>query len=190
MTRRCLGAAPRESRGIDLLKHQIQGPRIVAAVIGDRRTVAHPAARHIRHLIRADEAAAAHVLARQGEAARDAIGETLQHEGGVRAAGAAYRRRRHEIGQHDVDCDVERLERIRPGEGRQRRRRQDEAVGRIGAVVVDAAPAHTEHAALRITSDLQRPELVALLRRSQEMLLPVLDPLDRAPAGDRRERDG
>ena len=50
------------------------------------------------------------------------------------------------------------------------------------------APADAEDFCLGIERDLQRPVLVALLRRIGEMLAPILDPLDRA-AGEARSRD-
>ena len=155
---------------------------IVAAVVGHRRAVARLGAGRVGELVLAHEAAAAHLGAVELQFARDAVGEPLQHERGVRPAGAAHRRGRHLVGEDDVERDVDRLERIGPGQRAERRERQDQPVGQIGAVVVQAAAAHAEHAAVVVGRDLEVPDLVALLRGGEEMLAPVLDPFDRAAA--------
>ena len=55
-------------------------------------------------------------------------------------------------------------------------------------MIVDQAAAHAAHAAVGVGGDLDRPILIALLRRIGEMLAAVLDPFDRA-AQQRRGGD-
>src|SRR6478735_5810272 len=100
------------------------------------------------------------------------------------------RRRRDEIGEDDIDRNVERLERVRAGKRGERRCREYEAVGRVGAVVVNAAAAHRLHAAFTGECNFDIPDLVALLRCRDEMLAAVLDPLDRPFSRERCKRDG
>ena len=56
-------------------------------------------------------------------------------------------------------------------------------------MVVHHRPAHAPDSAVGVERGLDLPELVALLRAGDEMLAPVLDPLDRPGEQKRRKRD-
>ena len=64
-----------------------------------------------------------------------------------------------------------------------------DAARRIGAVVVDQRAAQPANAAVTLDGNLHVPNLIALLRRRDEMLAAVLDPLDRAAQLPCRESD-
>ena len=84
----------------------------------------------------------------------------------------------------DREHDVEMIGGNHIGQGERRRRAigNIDAARRIGAVVVDQPAAQAEDAGVAIDRDLHVPDLVALLGRGDEMLEPILDPFDRAPA--------
>ena len=174
---------------IGAIENAFETAVIVAAVIGDRRSVARLHAGLIRKLLLADEAAPADILAAQRKLARDPVGQPLQHEASGRTSCAAHRRIGNEIGEHDVELDIEGLQGIGPRKGCERRHSRDQAIGHIGAVVVNAVAAHRQQPPLLIGRNLDIPQLIALLRSRQEMLGPVLDPFDRTPKRLRRERD-
>ncbi len=182
--RRAAGGKIRHAR-----ERGVETAMIVAAVIGHGRAVARLHAGHIGEAIARHEARAPHLGAVELQFARHAVGEALQHEGRVGTAGAAHRRGRHLVGEDGVERDVERLQRVGAGERPHAGERQDQPIGHIGAVVVQAAAAHAAHAAAGIGRDLEVPDLVALLGGGQKVLAPVLDPFDRTADLHGGERD-
>ncbi len=114
------------------------------------------------------------------EFARQLVEQALHDERGLRIAGAAHRRDRCLVG--DGDRDLHRECRHHVGAAQRRRRvvRQVHVLQRIGAEVVQQAPAQAENAAIVRRGDLHLPILVALLDRGEEMLAAVLDPGHRA----------
>src|SRR4051794_8540814 len=121
---------------------------------------------------------------------RNAIGQAFKRKRDVWPARATYRRRRHQVCQDYINREVERLECIWPWKAGQGCCRQDETVGRIGAVIVDAMAPDSAHPSVIVKGDAERPYLAALLCRGDKVFLAVLDPFDRSPSLHRGERNG
>ena len=164
---------------IDRLETRRHHLRIVAAVVHDGRPRTRRKPGVVGHLVRRDQIAAANLGAIELEFAGDAVERTLHREVRRRIAGAADRYGRDLVGLGDDDVKIETGQQIGPGQCRRGIGRQIGPARRIGALVVDHAPAHAEQPAFVIEGNLHVPVLVALLDRRKEMLAPVLDPFDR-----------
>ena len=165
--------------------------RIIAAV--EHHLAAAPALQRTgtRHAFRADQVALPDRDAVDPEPVRRRIQQALHGEHRLRMPGAPDRGHRHLVGQRrardqPVGRDVV---------GQRDRERgfigQVGAARGIGAVIVHHRPAHAPDRAVGVERGLDVPELVALLGAGDEMLAPILDPLDR-PAeqeGGERHRD-
>ncbi len=119
------------------------------------------------------------------------IHHALHRERRLRIARAAHRRDRRFVGMRRDHVHRQRRHNIRPGQRGGGIVRDVHVLQRIGADVVNKAATHAAHAAVGIRRKLDRPILVALLRRIGEMLAAVLDPFHRAAeqrrGGDHRD---
>ncbi len=190
-----LGARPRLAFGkagiVDGRERDPLVGREVAAVERDRRAGAGLERKHVRHSFRRHQVAAADLGAVEAELIGDAVEQALHREGGFRIAGAAHRHGGDLVGLDHAY--VERIGRQQVGAREPGRRvvREVDALRRIGAFVVDHLSAHAEEPSVVVEGDLEVPILLALLNGGEEMLAPVLDPLDRPPqdeagGGERR----
>ncbi len=80
--------------------------RIIAAVVDQRLAVAEDQADLVGHLLGLDEIAPAHLGAIELQFARDAVHQPLHREHRLRPAGAAHRRGRHLVGEHDHGVEL------------------------------------------------------------------------------------
>ncbi len=134
----------------------------------------------VGHLVGGDEVARSHLGAVEPELVRDRVHRALHREDALRPAGPA-------VGRHDDRVRVERPPLAAVGAGlvgTQQLGRgddgHDDAVRRVGAVVVPEAYVQREQAAVVVEADLDLLQLPALVRRRDEVLAAVLDPLDLA----------
>ena len=134
----------------------------------------------VGHLLGPDEIAAADLGAVKAHLARHPVEQSFHGEGRLRVAGAAHRRHRHLVGQRQPYVHPERRDLVKQGERFGGILRDVDAARGVGAVIVDDRTADAEDARLGVDGDLDLPVLVAFLGGGDEMLAPVLDPLDRA----------
>ena len=162
---------------------------IIAAVVGHRQAVAGRDRRDVRHLLRRDEIAPAHLVAAEAKLVGDAIEHALHHEGALRAAGAARRGRRHQIGEAERDLEPIRRQDVGADEIGGRILRQRKAGRRGGAVVVAQMAADREQPAVAVDRRLHLPILLALVIGGGEAFAAILDPFDRTAQQQRGRRD-
>ena len=121
---------------------------------------------------------------------RRLVEQALHGEHRLRVARPPDRRDRHLVGQRRArDQPVGRNV-----VGQRHRERglvgQVGAARGIGAVVVHHGSAHAADRSVGVERSFDVPELIAFLGAGDEMLAPVLDPLDRPPEQEGGERDG
>ena len=121
--------------------------------------------------------------------ARDAVHQPLHREHRLRPPGAAHHRGRHAVGQRHRAFDPVGRNHVGPRQGGRRDERHDDAPRQIGAGVVQHGGAQAQYLAVAIDGDRNRPVLVALLRRGEEVLAAVLLPFHRPAKLHRRGRD-
>src|SRR4051794_38370429 len=92
-----------EMHRVDFVENEVQRADIIAAIIGDRRTVACFHSSGVGHLVGSHEAAAPNLLPIHTKVARDTVGKALEQECDVRPASPTYRRRWHQVREDDID---------------------------------------------------------------------------------------
>ena len=170
--------------------HRLTGG-IVAAVILHGRAGARFQRLGVGHLLGRDEVAPAQLGAVDTQLARHPVHHPLHRERRLRIAGAADRGDRRLVGGGDRDVHLQRRHDVGAAHHRGGIVRDVDVLQRVGADVVDQVAAHAQNLAVGVDRDVDRPVLIALLRRIGEVLAPVLDPFDRAPRelGGRDHRD-
>ena len=186
--RRHLGAEVLELVPADQRLELLQRRRVVAGVVGERAAVLEHQAVLVGELVGLDEVGAAHLGAVLAEVGRDRVHRPLHHEAALRSSGTAVGRDDHGVGVERLEDDavVGRLvgaEQLGRGDDR-----DDEAVGRVGAVVVPELDVEPEHPAVVVEADLDVVHLRALVGRGDEVLAPVLGELHRPAQRHRRQR--
>ena len=155
--------------------------RKVAAVECDRRAGAGLQRRDIGHLLRRHQIAAADFGAVESELVGDAVEQALHGKGALGIAGAAHRHGGDLVGLDHAYVNLKGRQHVGTGQRRRRVVGKVDALRRVGAFVVDHVSAHAEQVAVFVEGDLEIPILVAFLHGGEEMLAPILDPLDRPP---------
>ena len=163
---------------------------VVAAVVGHRQAIAGHDLGDVGQLLRRDQIAAAHLVARKPERVGDAVEQALHHVGTLRPAGTAGRGRRHHIGEAGRDFEPQRRQHIGAEEVGGGVLRQREARRRRRAVVVAKMAADRQQPPLRADRGLDLPVLLAFVVGRGKTLAPVLDPFDRAAEQARGGRHG
>ncbi len=179
-----LGAQPRllllqEAIVSDSLQCLVEHRLIVAAVVIEGREILINDHVVVRELVRPQIVAPADLGPVDPELASGEVHQPLDHEDPVLAAGAAVRRDDRLVGEDRFE-----LARIigHPVRSHQRAlavERHGEAVGIVGAGVVQERVLDPEDAAVARQRDLRVVDLAALLGRGEEVLGTVLDPFDR-----------
>ena len=179
-----LGALPLEVVEPDKAQRLVKQPRRVARVVDHRARVLVDRPRRIRELLVANQVPAAHLRPVEVELLRDRVEQPLHQEAGLRLAGAAVGRRRHRVRVQDPPCAAVRPHLVGAGHEVRRDQRQDDAVRDVGACVEKPAVVDAEDVALVVERDADVVLLPALVVRADEVLAPVLHPLDGAPEPD------
>ena len=184
-----LGAEVLELVPADELLELDQRGRVVARVVGQLATVLEDQAVLVGELVGLDEVGRPHLGAVLAEVGRDRVHRALHDEAALRPSGAA-------VGRDDDGVGVERLEdhavvgRLVGAEQLGRGDdRDDEAVRRVGAVVVPELDVEPEQPPVVVEADLDVVLLGALVGRGDEVLAPVLGELHRPPERHGRQRD-
>ncbi len=145
----------------------------------------------VGQLIRADEIAAADLVAAEAEGKRALVEQPLHLVRDLRPAGAAIGADRHGVGEGNAHRQlqgrdvVDRAGDARPGGGRHPRA----VVAEIGADIGDVLDAHAEDPAVGIERHLAMGDMVAAVHVGEECLLPVGTPFDRPAEALRGPRD-
>ena len=175
-----LGAEVLELVPADELLELVQRGRVVARVVGQLAAVLEDQAVLVGELVGLDEVGRPHLGAVLAEVGRDRVHRALHDEAALRPSGAA-------VGGDDDGVGVERLEdhavvgRLVGAEQLGRGDdRDDEAVRRVGAVVVPELDVEPEQPTVVVEADLDVVLLGALVGRGDEVLAPVLGELHRA----------
>ncbi len=184
-----LGAEVLELVPADERLELLQRGRVVARVVGQLAAVLEDQAVLVGELVGLDEVGAAHLGAVLAEVGRDRVHGPLHHEAALRATGAAVGRDDDGVGVERLEDDavVERLvgaEQLGRGDDR-----DDQAVRRVGAVVVPELDVEPQHAAVVVEADLDVVLLRALVGGGDEVLAAVLGELHRPAQRLRRQRD-
>ncbi|CAB4716560.1 unannotated protein [freshwater metagenome] len=153
----------------------------LAAVLEDQPLV-------VGELVRLDEVGRAHQRAVPTEVGGDRVHRPLHHEAALRPAGTAVGGDHRGVGverleAHPVDVGLVGPEQLCGGDDR-----HDQAVGRVGAVVVPELHVQPEQAPVVVEADLDVVHLAALMGRGDEVLATVLGELHDPAEGAGRER--
>ena len=185
---RHLGAEGSELVPADQLLELGERGGVVAGVVGQLAAVLEDQPVLVGELVGLDEVDRAHLGAVLAEVVGDRVHGALHHEAALRPTGPAVGRDHDGVGEERLEDDavVLRLvgtEQLRGGDDR-----DDQAVGRVGTVVVPELDVEPEQPTVVVEADLDVVLLRALVGRGDEVLAAVLGELHRAPQRHRRER--
>ena len=155
-----------------------QGCREVTRVVLQRPPVLEHQAVVVGHLVGLDEVAGAHLGAVEAEVRRDRIHRPLHRVAPLGAPGAPVGRHENGVGVERPELDAVGARLVRPEQLGGRDDRHDDAVGRVGPVVVPELHVEGEEVALVVEADRDLLQLAALVRAGDEVLAAVLGPLD------------
>ena len=183
-----LGLERRELVPADQLLELDQRRRVVAGVVLELAAVLEDQALVVGELVGLDEVGGADVGAVLAEVRRDRVHGAFHRVAALRPAGAAVGRDHHGVGverleDHAVVLRLVGAEQLGGGDDR-----DDQAVRRVGAVVVPELDVEPEQEAVVVEPDLDVVHLAALVGRGDEVLAPVLGELHRPAEGPRRHR--
>src|SRR4029077_378624 len=172
------------------IERLLQGFGVIAAVVDDRLAVAIGDADPIGHFLGADHVAPAHFLRRlQAQGSRHQVDGPLHREGRFWAPGAAIGGIRNLVGDHDLSRGRQILDLVWAGQvdggvvG-------DTGPDRVpGAAIDEVIVAQCEDAAVIVEPDFDVVQLIARMRRADQVLAPVFDPAHRPPKFACEERD-
>ena len=186
------GLAPGLEAGVvDDLEQLVEARLVVAGVVDRRPAVLEGDADVVGELVGPDEVQAPDLGPVEPELGRDAVHHPLHHERRVRAARAAVGRGRDQVREQRREVVAVVVEPVGARELRRADDRDDQPVRAVGAAVVHEARLEREDAAVLAHADPHVVDLLALVRGADEVLAPVLGPLDRHPevAGGERDED-
>src|SRR3984893_1919215 len=188
-----LGAQPRllipdEPFVVDGGQRLVQHGLVIAAVIFERCEVLIDNLVVVWERIRGNEVAAPDLDAVDSQLARGEIEQTLNDEYAVLAAGATIGRDGRQIGEYRGKGAVVARHHIWPEQGALTVDRHRQAVGIVSPGVVQKHVLEAEHPSIAGERALGVVNLPTLVSGGEEMLAPVLDPLDRPAQLDRRPR--
>ena len=161
---------------------------VVAGVVLELAPVLEDQPLVVGELVGLDEVGGAHLGAVLAEPGRDRVHGPLHHVAALRPPGAAVGRDHHGVGverlaAHPVDARLVGTEQLGGGDDR-----HDQAVRRVGAVVVPEHHVEAEQPAVVVEADLDVVDLAALVGRGDEVLAPVLGELHGAAERAGRQR--
>ena len=188
-SRRHLRAEGGELVPADQRLELLQRRGVVAGVVLELAAVLEDQALVVGELVGLDEVGGAHLGAVLAERGGDRVHGALHDEAALRPAGAAVGRDHHGVGEealedHPVVGRLVGAEQLGGGDDR-----DDQAVRRVGAVVVPELDVEAEDPALVVEADLDVVLLPALVGRGDEVLAAVLGELHRDAEGAGRHRD-
>ncbi len=167
----------------------LQRRRVVAGVVLELAPVLEDQPLVEGELVGLDEVGRAHLGAVLAEGLGDGVHRPLHHEAALGAPGAAVGRDHHRVGVERVEPDPVDLGLVGPEQLGRGDDRDDQAVRRVGAVVVPELHVEPDDPAVVVEADLDLVHLPALVRGGDEVLAAVLGELHRPAQGPRRERD-
>ena len=158
----------------------LQRGRVVAGVVLQLAAVLEDQPVVVGELVGLDEVHGAHVGAVLAEVGRDGVHGPLHGVAALRPAGTAVRRHHHGVGVERLEDDPVVLRLVGAEQLGRGDDRDDQAVRRVGAVVVPELHVQPEQPAVVVEADLDVLHLAALVRRRDEVLAPVLGELHRS----------
>src|SRR5262249_55797130 len=171
------GALPlAKSAETDALERHLESRRVIAAVVARGAAVLKCESHVPRKFMRLDEVATPDLARLEAQLAGDPADDALHDEGAVPPPGAAVGRDHDLVRVADLELDVVVAEPVWPGKLRRSDQRNDDAVRRVRAGVVQKAVAQAKDAAGLVGRHLDLVQLAALLARAGEVLRAVLDP--------------
>lgn len=177
-----LGRRPRlrlrEGVPADQLLEHAQGLGVVAAVVDQRAPVLECQALVVGELVRLDEVGRPDLRTVPAEIGGDLVHRALHAEHALRAARAPVRRDLHGVGVDRGELDPVGAHLVRPQQLGRGDDRHDDPVRRVGAVVVQDLHLQAEEAAVVVEAHPHVLHLPALVGGGDEVLAPVLGPLD------------
>ena len=178
--RRHLRLERRELVPADQRLDLLQQRRVVAGVVLQLAAVLEDQAVVVGELVGLDEVDGAHLGAVLAEVRRDRVHRPLHRVAALRPPGAAVGRDHHGVGVERLEDDPVVLRLVGAEQLGRGDDRDDQAVRRVGAVVVPELHVQPEQPAVVVEADLDVVHLAALVRRGDEVLAPVLGELHRA----------
>ena len=173
----------RKPRPARALQRVLLAAQVVPGVQHGRHTTAVLHAGPVRHFCRGHEIATPHLGAIETQLARDRVEQPLHDENALRMACTTHRGDGHLVGERNLHIHSIGRQLVTDRDLLRRVVRQVDAPSRVRAMVVDQRAANCQQAGLAIHGNLDVPVLIALLRRCDEMLEPILDPFDRPLRG-------
>ena len=169
-----------ESVVIDELERLIERWLIVAAVVCERRGILEQDLVVERKLVPPEQVSTADLGAIDPELFGGEVEEPLDHEHAVLTARAAHGRHNRLVGEDRRELALVVGNLVGAKQGALAVDRHGETVGVVCAGIVQEHVAHAEDLPALVQRDLRVVDLAALLRGSEEVLLPILGPLDGA----------
>ena len=193
-TCRPCGAQPRlllgeEAAIADHVERLVEHGLVIAAVVFERREILIDQLVVVGECIGRNEIAPPDVGAVEFELVRGDVHEPLDHEHAVLAAGAAVGRHDRLVGEDSREGALVIFDHVRTEDRDLAVDRHGQPIGIVRAGVVQERVLDAEDAPVARERDLGVVDLRTLLRRGEEMLEPVFDPLDRAVEFFRRPGD-
>ena len=183
-------------RDVDLqvrVIHAVQQPVqqvLVEAGIEQHRGLHRLEVARIGHPVRRDQVTAPHLDPVDTDAVRHRIQQPFPREGRFVASGRPVGARRRLVGQPDMGAGAVGRDQVR---ARQHRRREvddgDAVAPHVGALVGKDLVVEPEDEAARIDGGADAVHLVARVVEREQVLAPVLDPLDRPAEPGRGDAD-
>ena len=187
-SRRHLRPERRELVPADQLLQLLQRRRVVAGVVLELAAVLEDQALVVGELVGLDEVRRPHLGAVLAEVRRDRVHRPLHRVAALRPPGPAVRRDHHRVGVERLEDDPVVLRLVGAEQLGRGDDRDDQAVRRVGAVVVPELDVQPEQPAVVVEPDLDVVHLPALVGRGDEVLAPVLGELHRPAERPRRQR--
>ncbi len=161
---------------------------VVAGVVDQRSAVLERHLVVVGHLLGGDEVDRAYVGAVLAQGIGDRVHHAFHGEHALGPAGAPVRRDDHRRGVEGEELDPVRARLVRAEQLGRGDDGHDDPVGDVGPVVVPDRHVQPQHAALVVEADTNSLQLLALVGAGDEVLAPVLGPLDRVTQLARRPR--
>ena len=180
---------PHEARIVDGLERLVQRGLVVAAVVGEGRRVLEQNLVVEGELVRPEQVLTTDLGAVDAELLGREIQEPLDHEHPVLTPGASHRGDDRLVREDRGELAFVARDVVGAEQGALTVDRHGEAVGIVGARVVQEDVLHTEDLAVLRHGELGVVDLAALLRGGEEVLLAILGPLHGAAQPYRRPRD-
>ncbi len=165
-----------------------QHGRVVAAVVDERRVVLVDQAGVVGKLVGLYQVAPAHLGAVEPKLPRHPVHQPLHDEDTVGPACPTVGAHLGLVGEHRLELAAVGGDLVWADQRGAGDDGHDQAVGDVGAGIVEEHGAHAQNPARAVHRDLNVVNLLPLLVGGHEVLAPVLDPLDRPAQPHRGQR--